>query len=87
MVSEARAVQAGVRAPATFTLRPHQAGGGDADDFLQFRASPGGAMALLPTPLSARMQRDVDTFIGRFRSIPALTANLTMDIFQRTTHG
>lgn len=27
----------------------------------------------------------VDTFVGRFRCIPALTANLTMEGFQRAT--
>jgi hypothetical protein len=29
----------------------------------------------------------VETFVTRFRSIPALTANLTMELFQRQTQG
>ncbi len=36
-------------------------------------------------PRSARLQREVETFIDRFRSIPAFTANLTMDYFQKQT--
>lgn len=36
-------------------------------------------------PCSARLQREVETFIDRFRSIPAFTANLTMDYFQKQT--
>lgn len=31
------------------------------------------------------MQREVDTFVDRFRSIPAFTANLTLEHFQKQT--
>lgn len=34
---------------------------------------------------SGRLAREVDTFIERFRSIPAFTANLTMELFQKQT--
>lgn len=36
-------------------------------------------------PRSAGMQREVDTFVDRFRSIPAFTANLTLEHFQKQT--
>ena len=34
---------------------------------------------------SARLAREVETFVDRFRSIPAFTANLTMELFQKQT--
>jgi hypothetical protein len=39
------------------------------------------------TPLSERLSRDVRVFIGNFSSIPALTANHTMTLFQQSTQG
>ncbi|UPR00652.1 mitotic spindle checkpoint protein MAD1 [Chloropicon primus] len=44
-----------------------------------------GAAELVPTEYSETMQREVDTFIGRYKTIPAFTANLTMDIFNKQT--
>ena len=43
------------------------------------------AAELVPTEYSETMQREVDTFIGRYKTIPAFTANLTMDIFNKQT--
>ncbi|KAJ9514773.1 hypothetical protein QJQ45_028545, partial [Haematococcus lacustris] len=43
-------------------------------------------MEMVATPFtSTRLAREVDTFVNRFRSIPALTANLTMELFQKQT--
>lgn len=43
-------------------------------------------MELVPTPYTqGRLAREVDTFVVRFRCIPALTANLTMESFQKAT--
>lgn len=36
-------------------------------------------------PCSNRLSREVETFIDRFRSVPAFTANLTMELFQKQT--
>ena len=52
--------------------------------FLSFALSDGKA-ELVPTEYSETMQREVDTFIGRYKTVPAFTANLTMDIFNKQT--
>ncbi len=45
-------------------------------------------MELLPNDFVAkRLRQEVDTFIGRFKSIPAFTANLTMENFQKHTQS
>ncbi len=50
----------------------------------RFTAEEG--MQLVPTPFtSGRLAREVDTFVRRFKCIPALTANLTMESFQKQT--
>lgn len=41
--------------------------------------------AAVPTDFSRRHQKEVDMFVTRFRSIPAFTANLTMEMFQKET--
>lgn len=51
-----------------------------------FRYSKEGGMVHVATSYSSsRLQREVDTFVGRFNSIPALLANLTMELFQKQT--
>ena len=40
-------------------------------------------LELIPTAYSVRHQADVDTFVNRFHSFAALTANLTMENFQK----
>jgi hypothetical protein len=51
-------------------------------------AAPGGAVELEPGGWAeAALAREVDTFVRRFKSVPAFTANLTMDLFQRQTQG
>ncbi len=44
-------------------------------------------MEMLDTPFTTQpsRQQEVQTFIGKFRSIPAFTANLTMELFQKQT--
>ena len=42
-------------------------------------------MELVPTAFSKRLAREVDTFVHKFHCIPALTANLTMENFQKQT--
>lgn len=57
---------------------------GDRDPQLQFRFAPAaGRLELLPTALSKSLAREVAQFIERDGSVPAFTANLTMDLFQR----
>jgi hypothetical protein len=57
---------------------------GDRDPQLQFRFTPAtGRLELLPTPLARALAKEVSTFIERFASVPAFTANLTMDLFQK----
>jgi mitotic spindle assembly checkpoint protein MAD1 len=57
---------------------------GDRDPQLQFRFTPAtGRLELLPTPLARSLAKEVSTFIERFASVPAFTANLTMDLFQK----
>ena len=48
--------------------------------------SKGTGMELLPSEYVAkRLKTEVETFIVRFKSIPAFTANLTMENFQKHT--
>ncbi len=59
---------------------------GDRDPQLQFRFTPAsGRLELLPTPLSKALAKEVSTFVERFASVPAFTANLTMDLFQKAS--
>ncbi len=45
-------------------------------------------MELLPNEhVTKRLKQEVATFIGRFHSIPAFTANLTMENFQKHTQS
>lgn len=52
--------------------------------FLARKGMPS-AMELVPNDFSKQMQREVETFVQRFKSIPAFTANLTMELFNRQT--
>ena len=71
----------------TFTLTPAGAlGDADAESSqLVFNYGEKGRAELVPNAFSAGMQREVDAYLGRFHSVPAFTANLTMDLFQRHT--
>ena len=56
------------------------------EDSLYFQVKKDGKAELLRTRgLSTSLQKEADTFIGSYRSIPAFTANLTMDIFNKQT--
>ena len=69
---------------AQFVLRPQHAEG--AGQQLVFRLLRDGRMVLVPTDFSSsQLAREVETFIDRFKSIPAFTANLTMEYFQKQT--
>lgn len=69
---------------AHFVLRPMY---GEAGWELAFRMLKDGRIVMDPTDYSRRhLVREIETFVNRFRSIPALTANITMETFQRHTH-
>lgn len=69
---------------AQFVLRPQHAE--SAGQQLMFRLLRDGRMVLVPTDFSSsQLAREVETFIDRFKSIPAFTANLTMEYFQKQT--
>jgi mitotic spindle assembly checkpoint protein MAD1 len=71
---------------AQFVLRPAAADEAGAE--LAFRMLRDGRLVLAPTEYSGRrLAREVETFVDRFHSIPAFTANLTMENFQRQTQG
>ena len=73
----------GVR--ARLTLHPQHE---DERAVLRFDLLRAGGVALVPTELSTtRLAREVETFIDRFRSVPAFTANLTLENFQRQTQS
>ncbi len=42
-------------------------------------------MELVPNAYSVKWTREVDTFINKFNCIPAFTANLTIENFQKQT--
>lgn len=53
--------------------------------FYMYRYS-GGRMELVPNAFTRdRLSREVDTFVRKFNCIPALTANLTVENFQKQT--
>ncbi|KAG1666520.1 hypothetical protein FOA52_014417 [Chlamydomonas sp. UWO 241] len=64
-------------------LLPHHTD--DANMLLVFRYTKAGGMQLVPNKYSERMGREVDTFIHKFKCIPAFTSNLTMENFQKQT--
>ena len=53
---------------------------------LLFKLTKEGHMTLLPNEyVTRRLKKETETFIDRYKSIPAFTANLTMDNFQQQT--
>ena len=64
-------------------------GGGDGSCLPPPAVQPATAQRADPQPAlttrSGRLAREVETFVDRFRSIPAFTANLTMELFQKQT--
>lgn len=51
-----------------------------------FKLTKEGQMILLPNEyVTRRLKKETETFIDRYKSIPAFTANLTMDNFQQQT--
>ncbi|CAL8462910.1 g2444 [Coccomyxa elongata] len=81
-----QATQSGGPPPTTFVLKPQHAD--DPHAQLLFKMDPDGGMALLPNEFTTKhLDREVETFITRFKSIPAFTANLTMEMFQKQTQS
>lgn len=71
---------------AQFVLRPQFADEAGAE--LAFRMLPDGRIAFMKTEYATRrLSREVETFVERYKSIPAFTANLTMENFQRQTQS
>ncbi len=71
---------------AQFILRPQHADEAGAE--LAFKMLRDGRIAFVKTEYSTRrLAREVETFVERYRSVPAFTANLTMENFQRHTQG
>ncbi|GIL68543.1 hypothetical protein Vafri_21808 [Volvox africanus] len=85
MTAEATVAADAAGAPTTFTLKPQHAD--DPAALLVFRCMGGGGrMELVPNTFTReRLAREVETFVRKFNCIPALTANLTMDNFQKQT--
>ncbi|EFJ39612.1 hypothetical protein VOLCADRAFT_100757 [Volvox carteri f. nagariensis] len=84
VTAEATAAAEAAGAPTTFTLKPQHAD--DPAALLVFRYTGGGRMELVPNTFTReRLAREVETFVRKFNCIPALTANLTMDNFQKQT--
>ena len=53
---------------------------------LLFKLTKEGRMKLLPNEyVTKRLKKETETFIDRYKSIPAFTANLTLDNFQQQT--
>ena len=53
---------------------------------LLFKLTKEGHMILVPNEyVRRRLKKETETFIERYKSIPAFTANLTMDNFQQQT--
>eukprot|EP00898_Chlorokybus_atmophyticus_P004995 jgi/Chlat1/5497/Chrsp360S00405 len=69
----------------TFTLCSISAEG--SHETLSYQGSPGKALEFVPTDYSQRpeVMRQVATFINRCNSIPAFTANLTVELFSKYT--
>ncbi|KAG2441944.1 hypothetical protein HXX76_003549 [Chlamydomonas incerta] len=83
MTAEATTAADAAGAPTTFTLKPQHAD--DPAALLVFRYSSG-RMELVPNAFTRdRLSREVETFVRKFSCIPALTANLTMENFQKQT--
>mmetsp|Transcript_9658 Transcript_9658/g.29320 ORF Transcript_9658/g.29320 Transcript_9658/m.29320 type:complete len:697 (-) Transcript_9658:1043-3133(-) len=55
------------------------------EDVLCFGRSEAGGMELLETAYCSRISDELDQFLRRFHSIPALLAHITTDNFQKTT--
>lgn len=83
MAAKATSTAHSAAAPTVYTLTPS---GGDANTQLKFASlANNSGLKLLPSPYLDKLKQEVETFIGRFRSIPAFLANLTMEHFQKDT--
>ena len=52
---------------------------------LSFRLMKDGSLQLMQTEFSRMFPQEITTFVDKFNSIPALTANLTLENFQKQT--
>lgn len=86
MTSEATTVADAASAATTYSLKPKN--DDDPGAMLVFRYTKERKMVLVETEFTRkRLQREVDTFVTKFDSIPAFTANLTLENFQKQTQG
>ncbi|KAL3148911.1 hypothetical protein ABBQ32_001779 [Trebouxia sp. C0010 RCD-2024] len=85
VAAEATAVKSGkAAASAVYTLKPQHAD--DANARFQFRMNPDQQLILVSNRyVQSQLHKEVETFIVRFKSIPAFTANYTMEQFQKQT--
>ena len=65
---------------AIFTLYPQ---GSDPNSKVIFKLLQNGTMSLVENNFSKKFAKEIHTFIGKFNSIPAFIANMTIDNFQR----
>jgi hypothetical protein len=86
MTSEASGAKDPAAATTSISLHP-LAGGRSSEAVLQFRLSKAKGIRLVPTPYSEGLRQQVDTFLSKYKSVPAFTANLTMELFNQATQG
>jgi hypothetical protein len=54
---------------------------------LSFKLSKAKGIRLVPTPYSDSLRKQVETFLSKYKSVPAFTANLTMELFNQGTQA
>lgn len=55
------------------------------NDILEFGVNEAGTMALLETGYTTRLSEEIEQFVQRRNSIPALLANITMENYEKST--
>lgn len=86
MTSEVTAAADAANAATTYSLKPKN--DDDVGAQLVFRFTKEHGMKLVETEFTKkRLHREVETFVTKFDSIPAFTANLTIENFQKQTQG
>ncbi len=86
MTSEATSARDPAAATTSISLHPLMESR-SSEAVLQFRLSKAKGIRLVPTPYSEGLRQQVDTFLSKYKSVPAFTANLTMELFNQSTQG
>lgn len=55
------------------------------DDFLEFGVSEAGTMTLQETEYTTRLAGEIEVYVQKMNSLPALLANITVENFEKTT--